>query len=616
MRKWVFPTLGVLCVGVLVAAGQGLVVTSKVTDKAAETKIAANRIAKVTVYPNSALVTRDVDVPAGTGLTELVVSPLPIRIVNSSLYSEGSDGVRVLSTRFRTRQVLEDTREDVRKLEDEMKNLQLASQRLLAQSKTIEMNMSMIGKLENFTNVTTVSSTKDGALNGDNVITLAKYVMEQRGEKAKELVQLQQDLQRNQEQADFLRRKLQEMTRGSSKMERDAVIVVDRANGAGGKVRLNYLVDSASWRPNYKLRAGKVNEPIQVDYLAALVQQTGEDWNSVHLTLSTAQPMLNAAPPELAKLEVAVIQRTAAAKGAPGQPGMPPGGAFGGGLGAGRGGLERQAQDLRKKAEGLYNSLKDLDSAQKQLNESAGLDQALDLMKTREEVLAFQRNPKSNPSSNEGPSVTYHLASKMSVPSRNDEQVVEVAKLSFAPKYYYKAIPVLNKHVYRLADLTNNSKHTLLPGDATMYQDNDFVGRMSMPIVAIGEEFTAGFGVDPQLQIQREMMDKTREMQGGNQILTFKYRILVSSFKDDKVNLQVWDRLPFAEREIAGIDVLKSEPELSKDALYQREGRPNNLLRWDLAVDPNVNGERAVPINYEFRLQISKDMVIGSFLVR
>ena len=29
---------------------------------------------------------------------------------------------------------------------------------------------------------------------------------------------------------------------------------------------------------------------------------------------------------------------------------------------------------------------------------------------------------------NEGPSVTYHLPAKLTVPSRNDEQVIEVAK--------------------------------------------------------------------------------------------------------------------------------------------------------------------------------------------
>ena len=62
------------------------------------------------------------------------------------------------------------------------------------------------------------------------------------------------------------------------------------------------------------------------------------------------------------------------------------------------------------------------------------------------------------------------------MPSRNDEQVIEVARLELQPEYYYKAVPVLTTHVYRLADLTNKSKYVLLPGEATMYIGSDFVG--------------------------------------------------------------------------------------------------------------------------------------------
>ena len=81
--------------------------------------------------------------------------------------------------------------------------------------------------------------------------------------------------------------------------------------------------------------------------------------------------------------------------------------------------------------------------------------------------------------------------------------MLEVTQLDMNPDYYYKAVPLLTPHVYRMAELTNKSKHVLLPGDATMYIDTDFVGRISLPLVAIGKQFTIGFGVDPQLQVQR-----------------------------------------------------------------------------------------------------------------
>src|SRR5262249_60837770 len=122
------------------------------TDTRAEA--AKSRIVKVTVYPKNALVTREVEVPPGQGLAELVVPDLPVRTVDTSLYSEGSNGIRVLSTRFRTRPVLEDTREDVRKLEDERKKLQIASEKIVSEMSSIKQNMQMLTKLEKFTEAT------------------------------------------------------------------------------------------------------------------------------------------------------------------------------------------------------------------------------------------------------------------------------------------------------------------------------------------------------------------------------------------------------------------------------------------------------------------------------
>src|ERR1700733_1909328 len=98
-------------------------------------KMATSRITHVTVYPDSALVTREVEVPAGGGLRELIISPLPEATIISSLYTESSDGIRVLTTRFRTRPVKEDTREEVRKIDEEIRKLQQDARRLQSEMK-------------------------------------------------------------------------------------------------------------------------------------------------------------------------------------------------------------------------------------------------------------------------------------------------------------------------------------------------------------------------------------------------------------------------------------------------------------------------------------------------
>ena len=82
----------------------------------AAVKAAPSKITAVTLYQQTALVTREVTLPEAPGLAEVVVSPLPAHTLQSSLYAEGGDGIRVLSVRFRTRAIAEDTREDVRKV--------------------------------------------------------------------------------------------------------------------------------------------------------------------------------------------------------------------------------------------------------------------------------------------------------------------------------------------------------------------------------------------------------------------------------------------------------------------------------------------------------------------
>ncbi len=635
-------------------------------DKEAPPKIAASRITNVTVYPNNALVTREVEVPAGAGTMELVVSPLPERTVNSTLYSEGAEGIRVLTTRFRSRPVKENTREEVRKLEDEIKKLHENARKIQADMAACQQNMALLVKLEDFAAASTKNATEKGKLDSEATIALAKYLMEGRAEKTKEKVGLEQQLANNQEQLGFVQRKLNEISAGSSRTERDAVIVVDKSNAAPGTVRLNYLVDAAQWRPQYKLRAGKTaNDPVLLEYLAAVMQHSGEDWRGVNLVLSTAQPMLNADPPEMKVLAVALVPRGTAVANLPPIPNPPAGGpgVGGGGRAMGRMGgmggpgvpgggmpampgqpmaqsaatyapqfgagarnafanpmgntsvdqLNRTAQALRAEAQQQWNQKKDA-TANEITNYAAALEQARDLV--------LQMDDKSKPAGkgapvrsqpNEGPSVTYHLNARLTVPSRSDEQVIEVARIDMKPDYFYKAVPVLTAHVYRQANLTNASKYVLLPGEATMYNGADFVGRMNLPLVAIGEQFTAGFGSDPQLQVQRQMMDKSRTMQGGNQVLKFEYRILLSSYKPDKVKVQVWDRLPSAENETMGVSLVKAAPELCKDPMYVREDRPHNLLRWDLELGPEMNGEKAQAIQYEFKLELDRQMTIGTF---
>src|SRR5205823_2393673 len=113
--------------------------------------------------------------------------------------------------------VKEDTREEVRKAEAQLKQLLEDSEKIGSDIKTTEENLKMVGKLEGFTSANAVSATEKGKLDSDQITNLSDYVMKQRAEKARELVALRQRLLSNQEKMEFLARQLKELAAGTSK---------------------------------------------------------------------------------------------------------------------------------------------------------------------------------------------------------------------------------------------------------------------------------------------------------------------------------------------------------------------------------------------------------------
>jgi hypothetical protein len=586
-------------------------------DEEPAPKSAENHVTDVTVYQGNALVTREVAVPEGKGVKEVVVTPLPSQTIDGSLYTEGGEAIHVLSTRYRSRAVKEDTRAEVRAKEEEIKTLQAEAQRIQKQIQISKQNSEFLQKLENFTAATMQGLAEKGMLNGETTIALSKYVIETRSTTGTSEVSDEQALQQNAEALAFAQRQLAELSAGSSRTEIDAVIVVDKAGAAAGSVRLHYLVNAATWRPQYRIRAETDQDPVSLEYLGAIEQQTGEDWNDVRVTLSTAQPSLNATVPDLTPLDLAVTEIEEGEEFSFDQPsgggmgGMR--GVMGGMAGMGSGGsleqsLASQASNYRGQAQQALIG-NDVKTGGEFLNQAAALDQT-------HELLAPGNEEKAKAAAGEAgaaPTVTHHLPGKLNIPSRRDPLLVEVARQDMKAEFFAKAVPVLSPRVYRMAKLANSGESVLLPGEATMYVGSDFVGRMTMPLVAVGEPFTVGFGVDPQLQVGRRLVKKSRSIQGGNQVHDYEFRITLRSFKKVPVQFQVWDRLPKADAENVAVSLSTTTTNLSTDTIYERTARADNILRWDVSVPPGLPVDQPKTITYEFKLEYAKGVMIRFF---
>ena len=223
--------------------------------------------------------------------------------------------------------------------------------------------------------------------------------------------------------------------------------------------------------------------------------------------------------------------------------------------------------------------------------------------------LRMGRRPDRPPAEKDGPSVTFPDRGPARHPVAPGPALLEVARVELPAEYYAKAVPVMTPRVYRLAKLTNKSDLVLLPGEATVYVGSDFVGRMRLPLVAAGEPFIAGFGVDPQLQVSRRLVRKARSVQGGNQI--FDLRV---PDRSAELSAQPGQGPALGSPAEAGgrgggrqsgQDVGRAEH--GRDAISAPPGWTTCCAGTSRCRQGTI-GDKTMYLNYEFRLEYARDL--------
>lgn len=637
--------------------------------KQPEANVATGKIDAVTVYRGQALITRRIDAPKvdGDGTAELVLTDLPANVVPGSLYAESDNaGVEVRSVRFRTRPVEQDVREEVRTLDEQMETIQRDIQRTQNLQQVLQQKRAYLDNLEKFSADTTDRDLKQGVLDAEQLKNLTMFLFEQREQLALREVEFREQLQDLQEKLQLAQRQRSTLAGSSSRTVREAVVFLGKAGDAGGAdngkggIAVRYLVNGASWSPSYNLRAagvgagaGEKAEKVTLEYYASVQQTSGEDWSNVHMTLSTATPSLIASPPGLEPLVVTLenlmsspnAESTAMATAnlsvqveAKGYAQV-------------RDELKKNQQEVtraRQSAAGgklganvtgetAANAAPDMDYARgggggfgpgdlddrfarsmdNQMNRWSKQVQVLDLVAGKEARSFKDMGGKAanRPDAAEGVSVTYDLPGRTSLPSRSDQQLVQITQLELPAEFYNRATPVLGPYVYHVAEATNTSKMVLLAGPTQAFEAGEFVGRGSIPMVASGETFTAGFGIDASLRADRELTDRTERTQGGNAVTSFTYRVTLQNFSDQPAKVRVLDRLPHPQRNVAGdelkVELVKTDPALSQDKEYTRFARELGILRWDVEVPADATQGEAKAITFTFSIEHDRQMTLA-----
>ncbi len=558
-------------------------------------------ISNVIVYRGQALVTRTIELELPAGGSQIIVQKLPHAIISETLYAQALDDVTVTSVSYREKTNKEKTSKEIKQLEAEIEEVKKKIYYAERNRNQTGRMWSMYYDLRKFAIDAENVDLNKGLLQFEPIEKLTTHIEAGTSDAHQKSVDLEYAKIELEKELEKLNSKKEKLERNKRKIKREAVLFANNLQAKKVIIELSYLVNGANWLPQYNLRANPDQGNVQVEYNAVMHQTSGEDWDKVTVSLSTAEPTMVAAPPLLEPMKV---------KLAPGTPVKQPVQ-----VSEKVSGQQIEYRDLSEEFKNIQSRRREIaqkgKAAQSALNVMAIDNQMLELQADKKAVQMIQAEAKRF-ARTEGVSVTYNLVGKLSMPSRTDQQLVNIATFQAKGDFIMLATPLLTDYVYLQGNIVNNSDTILLAGPASMYRNGEFVGKGQLELVTIGETFTVGFGVDSQVQITREFKDKKVDTFWGNRVEKYDYRVAINNYKNTPVKLRLLERIPYTENEELVITGFKTNVPLSTDADYLRTEKDKGILRWDLTLAPVTTEKKATVITYSYSMEYDNDMHIRS----
>ncbi|MCW5698166.1 MAG: mucoidy inhibitor MuiA family protein [Bauldia sp.] len=530
-----------LRIGLIAVAGLTLAATTAHADDVA----VGSTIESVIVYPQGASVTRSIAFELMAGTSTLVISDIPAGLNTSSIRVEGLADAGLEIRSVETGEAAKaDTAGDperealldqVEALRDELQGLGDLQGALEAQRSFIQ-------------NLITEGPRGFGALlgaDGSGIETWSR-AWETLGQGLADVMERIRRIQLEQrainEEIEAL---MQQIAALPVDIQRLAVRVeVDAAAATSGELTLSYRVASARWAPAYDatLTTGDADtEPaIEVVRRAEIVQQTGEDWTDVELTLSTTRPAGGTEAPVIGPGLVQVWQPGRFAGEADAMPAMapaPPMDAVMGGVAAPVVAREQQA--------------------------------IADFGDFRADFI---------------------IPTPVSIASGSSVRSVRLGTEELDATLFVDATPRYSEQAYLTAAFTAPQEAPFLAGSVNLFRDGAYVGTGSLPFTNPGEDVELGFGPDDQVRVTYALVSR----ETGEQGLLTRYRtdereyaITVDNGHSRAIEIRVTDRIPYAEDERITVERLPQTTEPTEENVDGLRG----VLAWSYEYAPDESRE-------------------------
>ena len=320
-----------------------------------------------------------------------------------------------------------------------------------------------------------------------------------------------------------------------------------------GSIRVSYRIGGAGWQPFYdaKLAIPTTGEKAKLEIIrrAEVMQNTGEVWDNVAMTLSTARPTGSTAAPDLSEDPIQIAMAHA---------------------------LKQDEGEVDAAAPAVAESTLNEDKPKTNGQVLMDLKKELVPSKQRQAVIQFA-----------GFNANYIIQGRVTVDNTGTGKKVRIATDRFDAALQAITVPRLDPNAYLTAAFTMKGDAPYLPGVVNLFRDGMFVGQGGIPQLSAGEEIRLGFGVDDLIKVKRAEVKRNSGTTGiitTSNVQELAWDISVKNLHDVMIPVTVIDRKPYSAQSDIVVESLGGMTEPSVTDYEKRRG----VLAWNFDLEPKA----------------------------
>lgn len=570
------------------------------------------------VYSDRATVTRTATVQIPAGAHNLVFSSLPMKMFTNSLRIGGTAQASVT---FGALSHKTETSEDfvvagVQALADR-------KQEVVNAINLYQVERSALAEANSFiTNWAKQANAKD---DGDDATPLdlnpEKWIAASDGLSAKMLANMKAQLALDLKIAEE-NKKLEKIDAdlnqflSDQKQSYTVTVPFESDKAASLNVELSYQISDVGWQPTYDARLDVEAKKLELVQYGSVWQRTGEEWNGIALSLSTAQPSRGASLPQLNPIWLSIL-----APRPPMAPGVMSSSAMPAPIEAA--GEEPLVRWRRMQEERVATNAQSDGGAEKDtfaFGDEEGLlafGEAVDFEpqgeNIKERLKRIQQEQAMKDAASRPVAVQmntsgfigeYKVTGPATVKPDGTQAKLQIAQLENDAALFVKILPQVSTDGFMVAKFTLKGDAPILPGTLSLFRDGAFIGQDQVAaIIRPGEEGEMSFGVDDAVKVKREML-KDESAQTGliamSKIIERNFVTEIQSYHKQDIQIEVMEMVPASKDETILVEILKDKTTQGYEADYKNV---KGSTRWTSVLKP----QQKAAVNLGWKVSWPKD---------